>query len=76
MSAVSLHLTGFGGETIADVLKDAAAVATRVGCWVTIDVNDVHVMIAPGDDPATLLENHNKAVEIGRRIITGKKDSV
>ena len=63
MSGLSLHLEGFGGQDIEGLVKEMAAVATRIGIWVTCDINGIHVLASPDDNPEALWGNYEKARE-------------
>lgn len=63
MSRLSLHLNCFGGATVEEAVKELATVATRLGIWVTCDINGIHIMAAPDDSPETLWRNYEKARE-------------
>lgn len=63
MSGVKLKLEGFAGQEVDAVLTDATHVAQRVGCWVSINVNGIDVLVSPTDMPAVIIRNYAKARE-------------
>lgn len=63
MSRLSIHLDCFGGASVEEAVKELPAVATRLGIWVTCDINGIHVMAAPDDSPSVLWGNYEKARE-------------
>jgi hypothetical protein len=70
MGSVKLQLEGFAGSEIDTVLTDAVHVAQRVGAWVDIDVNGIHVLISPSDLPAQITKNYWAAQERGAKFVS------
>lgn len=63
MSGLVLKVEGFGGQSVEGLVKEMADTATRLGIWVTCDINGIHVMAAPDDNPETLWRNYQTARE-------------
>jgi hypothetical protein len=61
MAPLKIHVEGFGGHSTEETVKELAVLAARLGLWVTCDVNGIHVMAGPDDNPATLWGNYEKA---------------
>ena len=62
-TGLKIHVSGFGGHPVEALVKELAITATRLRLWVTCDINGIHVMAAPDDNPETLWGNYEKARE-------------
>lgn len=60
-SNFSMKLECFAGQSIEDAVKEMPTVATRLGVWVTCNLNGIHVIAAPDDSPDVLWGNYEKA---------------
>lgn len=61
MSVLCLEVKGFGGASVEEAVKEMAATASRLGLWVSGDLNGIHVLASPDDNPETLWRNYQLA---------------